>query len=162
MDRGKKSVEDAIRIRELDYSIGTKKILDHISLTVKEGGIVGLIGPNGSGKTTLLKHIYRALPPERKTVYIYGKEIESMSYRDSVREITVLRQEHGSDFEYTIMEMVLMGRSPHRRFFEGDTADDRQLARLALEKVGMAHAANRSFAHLSGGERSGEGICFCA
>lgn len=143
----------AVRVDGLSYSVGAKNILDHVSLSVEDGSIVGLIGPNGSGKTTLLKHIYRALPPEKKTVYIHGKEIETMRYRDSAREITVLRQENSSDFEYTIMEMVLMGRSPYRKFFEGDTAGDHELAKLALEKVGMAHAANRRFTHLSGGER---------
>lgn len=153
MDKETYQMEEAIRIDSLSYLAGTKEILDKVSLSVKNGSFVGLIGPNGSGKTTLLKHIYRALPPEKKTVYIHGREIESMSYRDSARELTVLRQENNSDFSYTILEMVLMGRSPHRKFFEGDTADDKRLARLALERVGMSHAENRKFANLSGGEK---------
>ncbi|MDO5425523.1 MAG: ABC transporter ATP-binding protein [Eubacteriales bacterium] len=153
MDGERKRTEAAIRIDGLSYRAGTKEILDRVSLEVQKGRIVGLIGPNGSGKTTLLKHIYRALPPEKKTVYLYGREIETMSYRDSARELTVLRQENQSDFSYTILEMVLMGRSPHRKFFEEDTADDKRLARLALERVGMAHAENRKFTNLSGGEK---------
>lgn len=144
---------DAIRVQELSYSIATKPILDRISFSVKGQSMVGVIGPNGSGKTTLLKHIYRALPPVQNTVYIHGKAIETMSYRDSAQEITVLRQENGSDFSYTILEMVLMGRSPHRKFFESDTKDDKELAHLALQRVGMDHAANRRFANLSGGEK---------
>ena len=143
----------AVEVQQLSYDVGTKKILDHISLSVHQGSMVGLIGPNGSGKTTTLKHIYRALPPARNTVYINGQEIRSMSYKDSAREMTVLRQEHGSDFPYTIMDMVLMGRSPHRKFFEGDTTEDKELAHLALQRVGMDHAANRTFSNLSGGEK---------
>jgi iron complex transport system ATP-binding protein len=120
---------------------------------VDEKQFVGLIGPNGSGKTTLLRHIYRALPPPRKAVYIHGKEIEKFSYRESAKELTVLRQENSSSFSYTILEMVLMGRSPHRRMFEGDTAEDKRLALSALEQVGMTDAANRKFVNLSGGEK---------
>lgn len=144
---------EAIRTDELSYSINATTILDHISFSVDYHQVVGLIGPNGSGKTTLLKHIYRALPPAKKTVYIHGKEIEKMSYRDSARETTVLRQENNSDFSYTILQMVLMGRSPHRKFFEGDTNEDKELAYLALKRVGMDHAADRSFSSLSGGEK---------
>lgn len=153
MNHMEKRIDEAIKIENLSYSIGNKSILKNVSLTVEKGNVVGLIGPNGSGKTTLMKHIYRALPPERKTVYIHGKEIHTMSYKDSARNLTVLRQENNSDFPYTIMEMVLMGRSPHRKFFEGDTNEDKQLAQLALERVGMEHAANRSFMNLSGGEK---------
>lgn len=144
---------EAIRIDELSCSFNAKPILDRISLSVSDHNMVGLIGPNGSGKTTLLKHIYRALPPEKNTVYIHGKEIEKMSYKDSAREITVLRQENSSDFPYTILEMVLMGRSPYHKLFEGNTVKDNELAHLALQRVGMDHAANRSFSNLSGGEK---------
>lgn len=144
---------EAIRVEGLSYSVHDRLILDHISLAVQNHAMVGLIGPNGSGKTTLLKHIYRALPAEKKTVYIRGREIGTMSYRDTAREVTVLRQENGSDFSYTILQMVLMGRSPHRKFYEGDTAEDKKLAHLALQQVGMEHAAERNFANLSGGEK---------
>ncbi len=106
-----------------------------------------------SGKTTLLKHIYRALPLEKKTIFINGTELEKFSYRDSARQITVMRQENTSDFDYTILEMVLMGRSPYRRFFESDTADDKQIALNALKFVGMEEYAGRYFATLSGGEK---------
>lgn len=153
MEKIQGAPSSAIHIDKLSYSISSRPILDQISFSVENQSMVGLIGPNGSGKTTLLKHIYRALPPEKNTVYIHGREIEKMSYRDSAREITVLRQENNSDFSYTILEMVLMGRSPHRKFYEGNSAEDKELAHQALQRVGMDHAANRRFAYLSGGEK---------
>ncbi|TWH56693.1 iron complex transport system ATP-binding protein [Desulfitobacterium sp. LBE] len=143
----------AVDVKNLSYSIHSRKILDQISLSVRKNQFVGLIGPNGSGKTTLLKHVYRALPPDKNTVFVHGRQIENYSYKESAREVTILRQENGSDFPYTIMEMVLMGRSPHRKFFEGDTSDDKKLAMEALESVNMSQAAHRSFATLSGGEK---------
>lgn len=144
---------DAVKIDELSYSVKGKKILEKISLSVKKNCFVGLIGPNGSGKTTLLKHIYRALPPVSKTIYVHGKEIEKYSYRDSAQQITVMKQENTSCFTYTILEMVLMGRSPYHKLFESDTAEDKELAHAALASVGMKEAANRKFTNLSGGEK---------
>lgn len=143
----------AISVNDLDYSIHSKKILENISITVSQHQFTGLIGPNGSGKTSLLKHIYRALPVPKKTVYINGREIEALSYKDTAREVSVMRQENASEFPYTILEMVLMGRSPYRKMFEPDTAEDKELAYTALDRVGMAQFSHRMFSNLSGGEK---------
>lgn len=114
---------------------------------------IGLIGPNGCGKTTILRHIYRALPVEQNHVFIRGQDIETMSFRAAAREVTVMRQENSSDFDYSILEMVLMGRSPHRRLYERDTKEDVKIACSALAFMGMEDRANQSFATLSGGEK---------
>ena len=142
-----------IAIQTLSYSVGNQSILQDICLSVERKQFIGLIGPNGSGKTTLLKHIYRALPPGKNTVFINGNDVESYSYRDTAKQITVMRQENGSDFDYTILEMVLMGRAPYRKYYEKDTVEDKQIALNALKYVGMDHLANRSFTTLSGGEK---------
>lgn len=142
-----------VEIRNLSYSAPSREILRDISMRVDDGRFIGLIGPNGSGKTTLLKHIYRALPPEKKRVFINGSAIESFSFRDAARQVTVMRQENGTDFDYTILEMVLMGRAPHHRFYERDTEEDRQIARGALRFMGMEALAERPFSTLSGGEK---------
>lgn len=146
-------MDKKIEIHKLSYGVPSRKILRDISLRVEKEKFVGVIGPNGSGKTTLLKHIYRALPPEKRTVYINGREVESYSYRDAAKQVTVMRQENASDFDYTIMEMVLMGRAPHRRFYERDTQEDKEIARNALCFMGMEDMANQSFSTLSGGEK---------
>lgn len=70
-------MEHKIEIQSLHYDVPSREILREVSLQVDKNQFVGLIGPNGSGKTTLLKHIYRALPPEKNTVFINGREIES-------------------------------------------------------------------------------------
>lgn len=144
---------EKIKINNLSYEINDNHILQNVSVSVEQNQFVGLIGPNGSGKTTLLKHIYRAVAPQKKTVFINGREIESYSYRESARQVTVMRQENGSDFDYTILEMVLMGRAPYRKYFERDTRADKELAYNALKRVGMEKLANRSFSMLSGGEK---------
>ena len=142
-----------IEIKELSYSIEGNGILKKVSLAVEEKKIVGIIGPNGSGKTTLLKHIYRALPAEKKTVFINGHEIESCSYKESARMLTVVKQENPSDFDFTVEGMVLLGRSPYRKSFEPFTKDDYRIAETALESIGMKEFSGRSFNALSGGEK---------
>lgn len=146
-------MENKVEIRDLSYRVLDTQILQDISLRVGENQFIGLIGPNGSGKTSLLKHIYRALPPQKRAVFLNGREIESYSYREAAQQITVMRQENASDFDYTILEMVLMGRSPYRKYFERDTEEDKEIAQNALRFVGMEVMAERSFSTLSGGEK---------
>ncbi|MDO4357876.1 MAG: ABC transporter ATP-binding protein [Clostridia bacterium] len=146
-------MDHKVEIRNLDYGVPAREILREVSLRVDQKQFVGLIGPNGSGKTTLLKHIYRALPPEKNRVFINGQAIEHFSFREAARQVTVMRQENGSDFDYTILEMVLMGRSPYRKFYERDTDEDRNIARDALRYMGMEAMANQPFSTLSGGEK---------
>ena len=146
-------MDNKVEVRRLSYSITGAEILKDVSLQVEKNRFVGLIGPNGSGKTTLLKHIYRALPSDRKTVFINGREIEAYSYRETARQLTVMRQENSSDFDYTILEMVLMGRAPYRRYYERDTRQDKEIALNALRYMGMEDMADRYFTNLSGGEK---------
>lgn len=142
-----------VEVRNLSCYIETTRILKDVSLGVQDRKMVGIIGPNGSGKTTLLKHLYRALPANRRTVFIDHREIESYSYNDSARRITVVKQENPSDFDFTVERMVLLGRSPYRRSFESFTKEDHKIAHAALESIGMLAYADRSFNNLSGGEK---------
>lgn len=142
-----------VEIRNLSYSISDYQILNNVSLNVCDKKMVGVVGPNGSGKTTLLKHIYRALPPKKKTVYINQREIEAYNFSESAREITVMRQENSSDFDFTVMDMVLLGRAPYRKYFEAFSSEDRTIAQKALVSIGMDKYADRSFNALSGGEK---------
>lgn len=146
-------MENKVEIRDLSYKVPDMEILRDVSMRVEKEQFIGLIGPNGSGKTSLLKHIYRALPPQKRTVFINGREVESYSYRETARHVTVMRQENSSDFDYSILEMVLMGRTPYRKYYERDTNEDKEIARNALCFVGMEDKAERSFFTLSGGEK---------
>jgi len=111
-------MSDKIMVNNLDYSVNDKKILQSVCIKVKDGQFVGIIGPNGSGKTTLLKHIYRVLPVDSNVIFINGIDITRTSVRQSSKFMTVMRQENTSVFDYTNLEMVLMGRSPHKKIYE--------------------------------------------
>ena len=148
-----KTDDEVIAIRNLSFSVQTRKIIDTVSLAVQHKCIAGIIGPNGSGKTTLLKHLYRALPADKKTVFINGAAVEEYSCREAAQVLTVMRQENTTDFDYSVLEMVLMGRTPHKRIFDPETETDRTIAIQALEYTGMADCAERSFSTLLGGEK---------
>ncbi len=153
INSSKENLTNSIEIKNLNFSVSQRQILNSIYLSVENKKTVGLIGPNGSGKTTLLKHLYRALLPKKNTVFINGLAIENFSYKESAQTITVMKQEGLSDFQYKVIEMVLMGRSPYRNFFEPDTKEDREIAFNALRFLGMEEYADREFTTLSGGEK---------
>ena len=146
-------MSEMIKTTKLTYSILDTNIIKDISLKVQNKQMVGIIGPNGSGKTTLLKHIYRALIPEKNTVFIKEKPIETYSYKDCAKELSVVKQENTSDFEFTVKEIVLLGRAPYHNYFESYTKTDEILVDNALKTVGMLPYADRLFNELSGGEK---------
>jgi iron complex transport system ATP-binding protein len=128
-------------------------VLRNVSLEVERGTIVGLLGPNGSGKTTLLRIVAGILPPLTGRVLINGHPIEQLTRRELARRIAVVPQETHSTFDFSVMDMVLMGRYPHLGPFELEGAADQDIAREALRATGTAALETREFARLSGGEK---------
>ena len=142
-----------LETRQVSVTLSRKEIVKQVSLQVKDGSFVGLLGPNGSGKTTLLKSIYRVLKPSHGTVLIDGRDINALSYRETARRMGVVSQFNNLSFDFTVEEMVLMGRAPHKRAFDRDTEEDYLIAEDALRRVEMLDFRDRSFLTLSGGEK---------
>ena len=142
-----------IETKAVEALLSGNHILKGIDLDTGDRELVGVIGPNGSGKSTLLKCIYRVLKPTKGAVYLDGNPLDSYSYRDSARRIAVVAQHNYYNFEFAVKDVVLMGRSPHKRALDRDTAEDWQIVAESLETVGMTAFADRSFSTLSGGEQ---------
>ena len=140
-------------ISSLSFNFGSKNILADIDLSIKDNGIVGIIGPNGSGKSTLLKCIYRVLKPKTGTIFIDGKNINDYQFKETAKKMAVVAQHNDTHFDFNVLEMVLIGRSPHKKFMERDSAEDIELAYKSLEQVNMKDFADRNFSSLSGGEK---------
>ena len=115
--------------------------------------MVGVIGPNGSGKSTLLKCIYRILRPSGGAVKLDGKALLDYTTKESARKLAVVAQHNYYNFDFSVQDVVLMGRAPHKRALDRDNAEDYQIVSQALETVGMTDFTHRSFATLSGGEQ---------
>ena len=124
-----------------------------VSLSVGEGEVVGLIGPNGSGKTTLIRVASRVLRPFEGRVLVRGGELFRMSARDAARLVAVVPQETAPVFSFTVLEIVLMGRSPYLSAWGSGSADDFRRAREAMALAGVDDLAGRTIDELSGGEK---------
>ncbi|MFB7639204.1 ABC transporter ATP-binding protein [Peribacillus butanolivorans] len=142
-----------LSIEEVSYSIMETTIVEDISLQISSGQFVGLIGPNGSGKSTLLKAASRIAEPHTGSVHLDGQNLYRLSPKQTAREMAVVSQETSLTFDFTVLEMIWMGRHPHKRLFQGDTAKDRLIVNHALERVEMKGFEDRSFMSLSGGEK---------
>ncbi len=134
-------------------AFGEKTILHDIDFVLHNKEFVGIIGPNGSGKSTFLKCIYRVQKPTEGKIIFNGKNLDELSYRESALELAVVAQHNVYNFDFSVLEVVLMGRSPHKKMLERDNLGDYQIARKALETVGLIDFEERSFATLSGGEQ---------
>ena len=130
-------METRLNVEGLTYSYGENDAISNVSLKVNRGEFVGLIGPNGSGKSTVLKNIYRGLVPDQGTINLDGENLLKMSYRESALKMAVVGQENDVPFDFMVEEIVAMGRSPHKKMFDVDSANDKAIVHHALEHVGM-------------------------
>ncbi|MEL7434399.1 MAG: ABC transporter ATP-binding protein [Chloroflexota bacterium] len=143
-----------IQVSDVSVDIEDTRIVSDVTLRVEDGEMVGLLGPNGCGKSTLLRAIYRALKPAGGTVLIDERNIwRDLSARESAQRTAVVAQERSADFDFSVLEVVATGRTPHKKMFERDNATDRQIIADSLARVGMHDRAGRIFASLSGGEK---------
>ena len=123
------------------------------TVDITPGSLTGLLGPNGCGKTTLLKLLCGVLRPQSGRVLLDDRPLTAMTRRELARRIAVVPQETHPAFEYSVMEMVLMGRHPHLGAFQLEGPSDFGIAQEALEATGTSHLATRNYMTLSGGEK---------
>jgi iron complex transport system ATP-binding protein len=136
-----------------DRALRRRFVIDGVSIDVPAGSLVGILGPNGSGKTTLLRLLCGALRPESGTVRLDGVDLCALSRSAVARRMAVVPQETELAFDYSVLEIVLMGRYPHLGPFEIEGPGDLASALDALAATGMRELADRPFHTLSGGEK---------
>ncbi|MGM9571869.1 MAG: ABC transporter ATP-binding protein [bacterium] len=137
----------------IEMFLSGKHILKGIDLSLNDKEFLGIIGPNGSGKSTFLKCVYRVQKPSSGKIFFNGQAIDELSYRQSALQLAVVAQHNFHSFDFNVLEVVLMGRSPHKKILENDNQEDYILARKALSTVGLSGFENRNFSTLSGGEQ---------
>ncbi|MFJ6672283.1 heme ABC transporter ATP-binding protein [Actinosynnema sp. NPDC091369] len=124
-------------------------ILHGIDLHARDHEVHGIVGPNGSGKSTTLRCVYRALRPSGGVVLLGGRDVAATRARDTAEHLAALTQDSHVEFDFTVTEVVAMGRLPHRT----TPGHDAEVVAEALSRVDAAHLAHRGFLTLSGGER---------
>jgi iron complex transport system ATP-binding protein len=135
------------------YRSGTNRVIDGVSLTIAPGAMVGVLGPNGSGKTTLLKMLSGTLTPSAGEILFDRRPLLRWHRRDLARRIALVPQETQAPFDYTVLDIVLMGRFPHLGTFALEGPADLAIARDALAATGTSAFEDRPFSTLSGGEK---------
>ena len=142
-----------LRAEEVSVVIGGRPLVDRVGLTAAPGEVVGLVGPNGAGKSTLLRTFYRAQRPTSGRVLLDGDDIWRIPGKHLARRLAAVLQETPGEFELTVHDVVAMGRTPHKRAFQGDDATDRAVIAEALAELEAGHLAGAPFDRLSGGEK---------
>ncbi len=142
-----------ITVDGLKFSYNGSPLLNGIDLSVPKGEILAIVGPNGSGKTTLLKNISGILSPEVGSVYLDMTLLLDLSITELARYLAVVEQEREIGFDFTVREIVALGRLPHRGRFARETKADKQRIGRAMELANVAPFAERSIHELSGGEK---------
>jgi iron complex transport system ATP-binding protein len=150
-----------IEARDIEQAYGSRTILDHVSLSVVTGELLGLVGPNGSGKSTLLRCLHRSLVPHSGSVHVEGRALTELSLRDIARLMSAVSQTPPIVDDITVSDFVMLGRIPHRRDHQSFTSDDAAAVGRALVRVGAEDLAYRAMVELSGGERQRVAIARC-
>ncbi|KDE54994.1 ABC transporter ATP-binding protein [Methanoculleus sp. MH98A] len=142
-----------IEITDIDVSYGAKKILEAITFHADAGEILGIVGPNGSGKTTLLKAMTRIVARDNGEIRLDDRDLDSLGHRELARRVAVVPQDISIGFDYSVRDVVMMGRHPYIGRFASETARDVEICDHAMHLANVAALAGASVHDISGGER---------
>lgn len=142
-----------LHIQDLSFSYGSHQVLQNVSFFAKKGDLMAILGPNGTGKTTLFRCILGTLPHYLGNITIDGENIRNMGRQELAKRLAYIPQAHGAAFSYSVLDMVLMGTARQLSPFSSPGHRQISAAEDALSQVGISDLAQRSFSHLSGGER---------
>lgn len=137
----------------LCFSYGQKQVLHSVNISAKEGGITALLGKNGAGKTTLFGCILGLLKGYSGNVLIDGKQVNTMPIRRLARQTSYIPQIHYPSFNYSVLDMVLMGTGNQVHAFSSPKKEQYDAAQEAIKSVGIEHLADRDYCRISGGEQ---------
>lgn len=141
----------SIEIEDLVVGYGDEPVLEGVTFAVEPGELVGLVGPNGAGKTTLIRTALGALAPRTGTVRLQGDPVGDLSSKAASRRVAAVPQQSAVTFNFTVREVVEMGRHPHAPRLGGDP--DSEAVERAMERTAVADLADRDIDAISGGER---------
>lgn len=147
------TAEGFVRLEHVSFGYQGRAVLQDVSLDIQRGERFGVLGPTGSGKSTLVRLLSAVLRPAAGRIRLAGRELGDYTPRDLARLVAVVPQETALDFPFSVLEVVLMGRSPHLGGFGFEGDRDVEAAERAMVRTGVADLSERFFHELSGGEK---------
>ena len=143
----------SIEVKNLSFSYGDRPVLHDISFSVGKGEFLSILGPNGVGKSTLFRCVLGLLSGYTGQVLVDGADARSFSVREAAKHIAYIPQSSHPIFNYSVHDIVLMGRTSGLSTFRSPGRQDREICDWAMEKVGITRLRDRCFHRLSGGEQ---------
>jgi len=144
--------EVVIETKDLNWAYNGITVLDNVSIDIRFGTFTGILGPNGAGKTTLLKQILNLLQVEKDSILIRGTDIKTYSRKELAKIEAYVPQSVKIDFNFTVEQVVIMGRTPFLGRFDRESKKDIQISEWAMKETGVLELKDKLITHLSGGE----------
>lgn len=144
---------NAIKLDAISFKRHIRPIFTDFSVAIESGKFIALLGPNGTGKSTLLKIMSGLLKPEQGKIQLFSKNLSELSHIEKAKLVSYMPQFSQTQAEFTVEQIVSMGRHPHKKRFSTWNSEDQQLVDYALELAEISHLKQRYLPHLSGGER---------
>ena len=141
-----------LKVTDGNFGFGSHRLFDRISFEVGEREVLTVLGPNGAGKTTLLKCTMGFYEWDSGIAELNGRDIRSYSPREMSKHLSYVPQMKDATFDYTVSEMVMMGRASHIMLYDSPGDRDREIVDSYMERLGIGHLADRRYNTLSGGE----------
>lgn len=142
---------EVIKLEDVTIAYQKNTVLEKVNLTIEKGVITTFLGPNGSGKTTLMSSINGTIKPVSGQIYINDKSVARLKTKELARMVATVPQLYNANFNFSVFDMVLLGRSPHIGYIP--RKEDLEKADEAIRLIGIEHLKNKEFNRLSGGER---------
>lgn len=148
-----KSKAYSIQVQNLAYSYDDKDILKNLNIDFEENKFYSIIGPNGSGKTTFIKNLSKILEPKKNSILIEDKDIVSYKNKELAKKVSTVPQNTILDFDFSALDIVLMGRSPYISRFQSEKDKDIEIVKNSMEMTNTWHLREKNISSLSGGEQ---------
>lgn len=142
-----------IEVKQLHFSYDTAPILKALDFGVEKGQLLTILGPNGCGKTTLLKNMCAYLKPDKGKVYYENLAVDSFSAKERAKRLAVVHQSSATDFDFSVKDVILMGRYPHLNPFQKEGKKDLDWVDYVMKKTDVFALRDKSILEISGGER---------
>lgn len=151
--RGVLEKKKIIEVKDLSLGYRDKMVIKALDLSFDTGEFCALLGPNGAGKSTFLKALIGYLKPQLGEILILNQKLSEWKTENLAKTISLIPQDSRLQFDYSVEELVLMGRFPYLGFWQKYSSEDRRIVHDILENLDLYDIKNELYSQLSGGER---------